>query len=135
MGYLLDTNVVSEIQKPRPAPPVLAWWQETPADELFLSVLTIGEIRQGIIRLATRDPQRAARYEQWQDQLVRAFGDRIASVDLAVTQLWGQLNAARPTAEIDGLIAATAMANDWTLVTRNVRHMARTGAPIFNPFD
>jgi predicted nucleic acid-binding protein len=135
MAYLLDTNVVSEIQKPRPAAAVLTWWDSVSAAEVFLSVLTIGEIRQGISRLAPRDPSRAARYEQWHDALLATFGDHIAPVDLAVAQLWGQLSAATPTAEVDGLIAATAMANGWTLVTRNVRHMARTGAPILNPFE
>jgi predicted nucleic acid-binding protein len=79
--------------------------------------------------------RRAARYERWQEELLRVFGDRIAPVNLAVAQLWGQLSAATPTAEVDGLIAATAMANGWTLVTRNVRYRARTGAPIIDPFD
>lgn len=135
MGYLLDISVLSEIQKPRPAASVLSWWDTVPAAELFLSVLTIGEIRQGITRLARHDPRRAARYEQWHDALLQTFDDRIVPVTLKTAELWGELGAADPIPEVDGLLAATALAHGWTLVTRTARHMARTGAPILNPFD
>jgi toxin FitB len=77
MSFLLDTSVVSEIRKKAPDPGVAAWFASVPADELFLSVLVVGEVRQGIERLARRDPAQAEVFEQWLSRLVDAYGDRI----------------------------------------------------------
>lgn len=134
MSFLLDTNVVSEIRKKSPDAGVLAWFDAVPASELFLSVLVIGEIRQGIGRLARRDQSRAAVLEQWLKQLQHAYGDRIVPVTAEVAEAWGQLNVPDPRPVIDGLLAATALVHGWTLVTRNTADIASTGARLLNPF-
>ena len=120
MSYLLDTNVVSEIRKKAPDPGVSAWFASVPDDELFLSVLVVGEIRQGIERLARRDLAQAEIFEQWLSRLVHAYGDRIVPITARVAEAWGRLNVPDPVPVVDGLMAATALVHDWTLVTRNV---------------
>ena len=134
MSYLLDTNVVSEIRKKAPDPSVSAWLVSVPDDELFLSVLVVGEIRQGIERLARRDLVQAEVFEQWLSQLVRDYGDRIVPITAPVAEAWGRLNDPDPVPVVDGLMAATALIHDWTLVTRNVDDVAATGVRCLNPF-
>jgi predicted nucleic acid-binding protein len=132
--YLLDTNVVSEVRRRTPDPAVLGWFDSVRADELHLSVLVVGEIRQGIERLARRDPGRAAPYEKWLLDLQDLYGDRIVPVTTAVADAWGRLNAPDPLPVVDGLLAATALVHGWTLVTRNTADVARTGVRMVNPF-
>jgi predicted nucleic acid-binding protein len=132
--FLLDTNVISEIRRQRPNHGVADWFDTVRASDLFLSVLVVGEIRQGIERLAARRPARAEVLEKWLGQLVNTYGDRIAPVTTEVAEVWGRLNATEPLPVVDGLIAATALANDWTLVTRNVRDVESTGVRVLNPF-
>lgn len=134
MSYLLDTNIVSEIRRQKPNPGVAAWFAGVPASELFLSALVVGEIRQGIERLVTRAPERAEVLEKWLGQLVDVYGDRIAPVTVEVAEVWGRLNATEALPVVDGLLAATALTNGWTLVTRNVRDVAATGVRVLNPF-
>lgn len=134
MSFLLDTNVVSEIRKKMPAPGVAAWFASVPADELFLSVLVVGEIRQGIERLARRDPAQAEVFAQWLSRLVDAYGDRIIPVNVRVAEVWGRLNVPEPLPVVDGLMAATALVHDWTLVTRNVADFISTGVRLLDPF-
>lgn len=134
MTFLLDTNVVSEIRRKRPNMGVAEWFESVRASDLFLSVLVVGEIRQGVERLAARSPARAEVIEKWLEQLVNTYGDRIAPVTTEVAEVWGRLNATEPLPVVDGLIAATALANDWTLVTRNVRDVRSTGVRVLNPF-
>jgi predicted nucleic acid-binding protein len=134
VSYLLDTNVVSEIRKKAPDPGVSAWLVSVPDDELFLSVLVVGEIRQGIERLARRDLVQAQIFEQWLSQLVHDFGDRIVPVTAPVAEAWGRLNVPETVPVVDGLMAATALVHDWTLVTRNVDDVEATGVRFLDPF-
>jgi toxin FitB len=135
MTFLLDTNVVSEIRKPRPDSKAQAWLASAPAAELYLSVLVVGEIRQGVERLRRRDPARAAPYEAWLSELARRFADRLVPVTVEVCEEWGRLNVPDPLAVVDGLMAATAKVRGWTLVTRNVADLARADVRLLNPFD
>lgn len=134
MSFLLDTNVVSEIRRKAPDPGVAAWFASVPADKLFLSVLVVGEIRQGIERLAQREPAQAEILERWLRQLVDGYGDRIIPVTVHIAEAWGCRNVPDPVPAVDGLMAATALVHDWTLVTRNVRDVASTGVRLLDPF-
>ena len=134
MSYLLDTNVLAEIRKPRPQPAVAAWYEEAAADELFLSVLVVGEIQQGVARLRRKDPRQAAAYETWLGKLQREFADRVLPVTQEVALEWGRLSAGNPPPVVDGLIAATALVHGLTVVTRNVADFEPTGVPLLNPF-
>jgi hypothetical protein len=138
-GFLLDTNVISELVKPKPEPKVAEWIEATDEELLFLSVLTLGEIRKGIALL--RDPARQVKLEAW---LARAlpvrFADRILSIDEGIAERWGVLSAlAKATKNhnlpvIDGLLAATAQHYNLTLVTRNIDDVIGTGVPVFSPW-
>jgi toxin FitB len=135
LAFLLDTNVISEARKPAPDPNVRAWLDSVPEAELYLSVLVVGEIRQGVERLRRRDPAQAEPYEAWLSVLQRSFADRLVPVTVDVCVEWGRLNVPNPLPVVDGLLAATARHRDWTLVTRNVKDLARTGVRLLNPFD
>lgn len=134
MTYLLDTHVVSELRKRAPDPLVVTWFASVASSDLFLSVLVVGEIEQGIERLRQRDAVRARALTGWLDGLRSTFAHRITPVSLDVALTWGRLNAVRPLPVVDGLLAATAITHDWTLVTRNERDLADTGVSLLNPF-
>lgn len=135
MSYLLDTNILSETRRRARDAGVTAWLAEVPAERLHVSVLTIGEIDRGIQRLADRGERgRAAELSAWLEELVASFGDRVVPVTLHVARAWGVLAAGKRIPAIDGLIAATATVHDWTVVTRNVKDFAPTGARVLNPF-
>lgn len=137
-GFLLDTNVISELVKPRPEPKVCSWIEAVDESLLFLSVLTTGEIRKGIT--SVRDASRRMRLEAWLDRdLAIRFSGRILPIDQAVADRWGRLagNAAArrsPLPVIDGLLAATALHFDLVLVTRDTMQVAITSVPFFNPW-
>ena len=135
MAYLLDTNVVSEARKPAADANVLGWLASVADDDLYLSALVVGEIRQGIERLRRRDPGRAVVFDSWLSTLLHDYGDRIVPVSAEVAQEWGRLNVPDPLPVIDGLMAATAKQRGWTFVTRNVADLARTGVRLLNPFE
>ena len=135
MSWLLDTNVVAEIRKGRRGNPGVVRWAGTREGESWLSVLTVGEIRRGIERKRRTDQVTAQRLEVWLQGLVGSFGSRILAVDARVAEVWGRLNVPDPVPTVDGLIAATALVHDLTLVTRNVRDVASTGVRVLNPFD
>lgn len=135
MSYLLDTNVLSERRRPAPDPWVGAWLAQVDAYELYISVVTLGEIRRGITKLQRRnDHRQAAAVELWLATTKRQFADRIVPVTAEVAEGWGHHDAARPIPTADGLIAATAEVNGWTLVTRNVKDFEHTGVRLLNPF-
>lgn len=134
MTFLLDTNVVSEIRKRSPHPGVAEWFDSVSAADLHLSVLVVGEIRQGIERLALRDPVQATVFERWLSRLVHDYCDRIVPVNSDVAEAWGRLNVPDPLPVVDGLLAATALVHGWTLVTRNEADVRRTGVRLLNPF-
>jgi len=135
MTYLLDTNVVSELRKREPDLRVLTWYESATSAELFLSVLTIGEIRLGIERLRRKDEPQAELLEQWLRGLHAAYRDHLIDVDADVAEEWGRLNVPNQFPVVDGLLAASAKVHGCTLVTRNVTDLARSGVPVLNPFE
>jgi len=136
VSYLLDTNVVSELRKGKRADArVVAWFEPVANDDIFISVLVLGELRQGVERVRRRDPSAAARLEHWLDALATGYADRLLPVDDRVADLWGRLSVPDPLPAVDGLLAATALVHGLTLVTRNVHDVEATGAEVFNPFD
>ena len=135
MSYLLDTNVISELRKgPRADAGVLAWLGSVPEAELYLSVLVVGELRQGVERLRRRDPRAAETLDQWLASLTSRYEARILGVNAHIAEIWGRLNVPDPLPAVDGLLAATALAHGLTLVTRNTRDVARSRAELLNPF-
>jgi toxin FitB len=135
MTYLLDTSVVCELRKRQPDPHVLAWYGGIASAELFISVLTIGEIRLGIERLRRKDATQADLLEQWLRGLQVTYADHIVDVDTGIADQWGRLNVPDPLPVINSLLAASARTREWTLVTRNTADLARCGVPVINPFD
>jgi len=135
MGYLIDTNIISELQKgQRTDENVQAWFDKVAENELFLSVLVIGEIRLGIERLRRRDLPQALRLEQRLLVLQAKMAVRILPITEAIANRWGKINSSDPLPIIDSLLAATALENDLILVTRNVRDVERSGVRLLNPF-
>jgi predicted nucleic acid-binding protein len=134
MTYLVDSNVLSELRKKRPDRQVLAWYDATPSRQLFLSVLTVGEIQLGIERLRRKDQRRAGALDRWLRGLNAAYRDRIVPVDLPAAEEWARINVPDQVPVIDGLIAATAKVHGWTLVSRNSADVAATGVKLLNPF-
>ncbi len=136
MSYLLDTNVISELRRKRPDAGVAAWFAERPAVTLHVSVLTLGEIRKGIESLA--DAVKRQQIGDWLETDVSAFfAGRILPINEVVADTWGRLLAAagRPLPSIDSLLAATALANDLVLVTRNTKDFAGLALDTFNPWQ
>ncbi|MGS2810921.1 PIN domain-containing protein [Nocardia sp. MW-W600-9] len=134
MSYVLDTNVLSELMRQRPSTQVLDWFDRNRDTEQWLSVITLGELRRGIALLRARaEPVRADRLERAVDEIEHSFTHRILPVDTQVVHHWA-LIAAAPVDVSDGLIAATALAHGHTVATRNVKHFARTGVALVNPF-
>lgn len=138
-GFLLDTLIISELVKPRPEANVTAWIETTDESLLYLSVLTLGEIRRGIAALP--HSRRRATLEAWLDKDLRArFEDRILIVDQEVADRWGFLTAAARTSGlvlpvIDGLLAATALEHNLTLVIRDTGQIPSMGVAVFNPWQ
>jgi predicted nucleic acid-binding protein len=134
-GYLLDTNVVSESRKARPNHGVITFLSNTDGDSLFLSVLTLGELRKGVAAKRRTDSVAADRFESWVDDTEMKFARRILKVDAATARLWGELSAGRSVPPVDTLIAATAIVHGLILVTRNTRDVELTGVATLNPWD
>jgi predicted nucleic acid-binding protein len=134
-GYLLDTNVISETRKTRADPGVLAFLTAADTARLFLSVLTLGELRKGVAARRQADPAAADRLGMWVDRIETTYADRVLPVDMSVARLWGEMSAGRSLPVIDTLIAATAMAHALTLVTRNTQDVELTGVPLINPWQ
>ncbi len=135
MSYLLDINVISELRKgERADPDVTAWFADIADEEIFLSVLTIGEIRRGIESVRRRDADSAAALDRWLVLLSETHGSRILPVDRAIAEEWGRMNVPNPPPVVDGLLAATARVLGLTLVTRNVADIKGTGVEVLDPF-
>jgi toxin FitB len=135
MTFLLDTNVLSEMRRPKPDTSVIDWITATPPHQLHVSVLTLGEIKQGIARVRGRgDQKQTAALERWLRGLEAGFAGRILPVTLPVATAWGREQYGRPLPVVDALIAATAQANALTMVTRNAKDFQRTGLQVLNPF-
>ena len=139
MSYLIDTNVISELIRPKPDVAVLDWFANTPDEALFLSALTLGEIRKGVERMTrSKDTQRREKLRLWLEHDLRDwFGPRILSIDSEVADHWGRLlaQAGRPMPAIDSLLAATALHHDLRLVTRNTRDFDYAGLEVINPWE
>jgi len=138
VNLLLDTNVLSEVQRPAPSPKVLAWLDTVDEDRTFISVASIAELRRGIALLD--DGRRRAALAAWLAQdLPARFAERILPIDHAAAERWGDLMAQSRRSGIalsvmDGFFAATALARNLTLVTRNVKDFAAFGVPLLNPW-
>ena len=136
--FLLDTNVISEPKRARPDPSLIAWLGDQLPTDLHLSVISVGELRRGIVRL--EPGRRRDDLDYWLAQLILRFDDRILPIDLDVTERWATLaeaqRAAGRTADLtDELIAATAHVHGLTIVTRNLRHFEHTGCRVLSPWS
>lgn len=137
MSYLVDTNVLSELQRKVPNPGVLQWFSDRPASTLYLSVLTLGEIRKGIEALSMEGGRRQVLIDWLETDLTVFFTGRILAVDGAVADRWGRLvaGAGRPLPAIDSLLAATALEHDLVLVTRNIKDFENLDVSLINPWN
>ena len=136
MSYLVDTNVISELRKgKRCNSNVAAWYDAISEDEIFLSVLTVGELRRGIDSIQRRDSKSALALNHWFSTLTKTHQDRILPIDRSVAEEWGRINVPKPLPVIDGLLAATAKVHGLSLVTRNTKDVARTSISYLNPFE
>lgn len=134
-GYLLDTNVISETRKSRADSGVMAFLSAADTAGLFLSVLTLGELRKGVEAKRRTDPVAADRLGAWVEGIETTFADRMLPIDAAAARCWGELSAGRSLPVIDTLIAATAISRGLTLVTRNTRDVASTRVPLVDPWQ
>ena len=135
MSYLLDTCVISELRRKTCNPGVAAWMSGIQSNEVFLSVLTLGEIRRGIELHRRKSPAAASGLERWLLGLEAHYGDRILPITPAIADTWGRLSPHQPLPVSDGLIAATALEHKLTVVTRNTVDFARSGVNTLNPFS
>lgn len=136
MSYLVDTNVISEARKGRRCDPgVSAWFADVSSEDIYLSVLTLGEIRKGIENIRRRDKPAAEALENWLHELEASLADNLLPVDQAVAEQWGRFNVPDPLPMLDSLLAATASVYGMTLVTRNLKDVERTGVECLNPFS
>lgn len=136
MSYLLDTNVLSELRKGKRAnAAVRAWTASLPDEDVFVSVLTLGEIRRGIESIRRRDAKAATALDSWLGRIHALHGDRIIGIDQAIAEEWGRMSVPDPISPIDGLLAATAQVNGLTLATRNTGDVEATGVECFDPFS
>ncbi|MFT5469017.1 MAG: putative nucleic acid-binding protein [Verrucomicrobiales bacterium] len=136
-GYLLDTNVLSELRKGgRADERVRKCVAGLPSDQLYLSVIVLAEIRKGIAGIRSRDPQQAIHLETWRARLESEYDflGRLLTVDAEVARAWGDLQGVRPVSIMDGFLAATALVRDLTIVTRNESDFSGLGVGILNPF-
>ena len=135
MSYLIDTNVISELRKgDRADLGVAAWFAALADEEVFLSVLTLGEIRRGIESIRRRDSKAAGSLESWLGRISEAHGDRVLPIDRAIAEEWARMNVPDPLPVVDGLLAATAKVAGLRLATRNAADIASTGVSLFDPF-
>ena len=133
--YLLDTNVVSALRRPDRHPAPTSWLKGQRSSDVYLSVVTFGEIERGIAQQTHRDPDFARDLAHWHEQTLAWFADRILPVDVATARRWGRLSASIGNQDVDLLIAATALEHGLTVVTRNARHFEPTGVRVINPFE
>jgi predicted nucleic acid-binding protein len=131
--FLLDTNVISAARKHDPF--VAKWMSSQGRYDLWLSVITLGEIARGVSKKQRKDPATARHLALWYQQLRRNYVDRIFDIDDQIVEEWGRIDAIRTRSTTDGLIAATAIVHGMTVVTRNVADFADTGATVLNPWD
>ena len=133
MGYLIDTNILSELRKDKKTNAgVQSWYAQTDGNLLYVSVLTLGEIRQGIESLRRRDVVAAESLQSWFKKLETG---KVLAITPEIAECWGQINMPDKLPVIDGYLAATALVHNLTLVTRNVKDIERSGVKLLNPFN
>ena len=133
-AYLLDTNVVSELRRRRPDPAVVKWVEDTPADEIFLSAVNVGEIQAGIEFTREQDPAKAEELETWLLRIINSH--EVLPMEAQRFREWGRIKHRRSnTLIVDAMIAATARVGDMTVATRNVADYQALGVAVINPFD
>ena len=133
--FLIDTVTLSELRRRERDPKVVKWFERQRTADLFLSVVSIGEIERGIARQRAIDPGFAGALAEWLDRVVTLYGERIVPFDLRAARRWGALSAAFGNDSADLMIAATALENGFTVVTRNVSDFEPTGVPVLDPFS
>ena len=131
--FLIDTDVLSALRRRERNPEIARWLAAQRSSDLYMSVVSIGEIERGLAGVRGRDPCFADRLEEWLDALLRHYRDRMLPVDLAVAKRWGRLSEDIGHKGADLLIAATALEHGLTVVTLNTRHFARAGVPVLDP--
>jgi predicted nucleic acid-binding protein len=135
MAYLIDTNVVSELRKgARCDAHVAAWFETVTPEELYLSVLSVGEIRRGIELARRKDHAKAAALDRWLDGLELYYADRLITITTAIAERWGRICPDQPLSVTDGLLAATCQEHRLVMVTRNTTDFVRSGIRTLNPF-
>jgi hypothetical protein len=134
MPYLLDTCLISELRKTSCNSGVAAWMSSIEPDEIFLSVITLGEIRRGIELYRSKDAKASGALERWLLGLESHYAERVLPITAAITDRWGRLSPNQPLPVSDGLIAATGLEHKLTVVTRNVADFQRSGVNSLNPF-
>lgn len=137
--YLIDTDVISELRKKERADPKVRDFFRQASDRdlpLFLSAVTVGELRRGVELIRYRgDARQAGLLERWLDELLANYGDCVLAFDMDVAHVWGRLRVPHPENPLDKQIAATALLYDLTLVTGNTRHFEHTGIRLLDPFE
>lgn len=133
-GYLLDTNVVSETRKRQPHAGVVEVLRSIASNRVFISVITLGELRRGVAAKRRSDPVAASAIERWVDELQSRYLDQLLPVDVAVANLWGELTSPGGVPVIDALIAATTIQHDLAVVTRNVHDYGRFEVDLVDPW-
>lgn len=132
--FLIDTVTLSELRKRERDPTVVKWFERQRTTDLFLSVITIGEIERGITRQRTTDPGFAGTLADWLDRVLTLYEERIVPFDLRTARRWGALSAALGNDSADLMIAATALEHGLTVVTRNVSDFESSGVAVLDPF-
>ena len=135
MAYLLDTDVLSATRNQKRKPKVVAWLHTLSSSEVFLSVMTLGEIERGIEKQRRLNPQFAADLQQWLDKMLLGYSDRILPITSEIARRWGKLTQVLGNSNADLMIAATALEHGLAVATRNTDHFKPTGVEVFNPFE
>ena len=135
MKYLLDTNIISELKKKSPNHDVVNWFEGIKTDDLYLSCITIGELKSGALKKSKTDVKTGKLLIKWIDGLMADYEEQILNIDLETCEIWAELLNIDSTNAIDGLIAAQSLQSNMVLVTRNIKHFKMFDIKLFNPFD
>ena len=135
MKYLLDTNIISELKKKTPDQNVVNWFEGIDTDELYLSCITIGELKSGALKKSKTDVKTGKLLIKWINGLMADYEEQILNIDLETCEIWAELLNIDSTNAIDGLIAAQCFQSNMVLVTRNIKHFNMFDIKLFNPFE
>ncbi len=135
MRYILDTNILSELKRKIPNTKVLAWINQIPTELLYINCISVGEIKKGILKKAKTDISTALILENWLEDILISYSNKILNIDLVVCQKWAELLIIDGTNDIDSQLAAQAIVHDMVLVTRNTKHFNKFGVKLLNPVE